>query len=118
MKRLLVLCALTLQMASAADPPTEEMVPRVQTAAVGPPPGGTTLIMGGVRHPAIAAWCRMFAPADITPTATGPVSRRRSALANPAPLDIDELGAHAHDATDGQCEPSLARIAPPKRGSG
>jgi hypothetical protein len=92
MKRLLVLCALTLQMASGCG----RLRPKKWCPGFRPrrlPSGGTALIMGGEWHAVIAASCRMFAPADITPTATGPVSRRRSALANPAPLDIDDLGA-------------------------
>ena len=65
-----------------------------------PPSGGMAPIMGGEWHPAIVAWCRMFAPADITRTAIGPVSRRQTVLANPAPLDIDEPWGQPHEATD------------------
>ena len=94
MKRLLVLCAAALLMASAADAADREFGarsadPGVQYAAQYPAwRRGGHHGWGVVRHN--AAWCRMFARADITPTAIGPESQRRIVLANPAPLDIDE----------------------------
>jgi hypothetical protein len=54
------------------------------------PLGGGAAIMGGELSVTNAVWCRMFARADITPTAIGPDSRGQIVLANPAPLDIDE----------------------------
>jgi hypothetical protein len=126
MKRLLVLCVVTLQMASAAD-----AFDRRNAAQSGDHGGQSAVWRHGTHHEwGVASRYRCVVPdvcpsgftrlrnrsgwggADITRTATGPVSRRRIVLANPAPLDIDELGAHIRNATDAQRESSPARKSP------
>src|SRR5208282_2852479 len=80
------------------------MARRAQTAEPSTRLGDMAPIMGGALPITIAAWCRMFAPADIMPTAIGPGSRRHIVPANPAPLDIDGRRAPRHTAPDAQRE--------------
>jgi hypothetical protein len=93
----------------------------VQATQVSPPPGGRAAIMGGELPATIAAWCRMSARADITPTAIGPDSRRRSVPANPAPLDIDRpllerRGHTPHAATKVRRGDAFPRKSPAEAG--
>jgi hypothetical protein len=99
------------------------MVPEVQapefSTPLSIPLGGGAAIMGGELSVTNAVWCRMFARADITPTAIGPESQRRIVLANPAPLDIDEPRApirRTPPTRNGRA--ALARKSPAGAGSG